>query len=82
MKISNIVNTLLSQALGPEKVEVSGTYNICIPCQGDVQRYQTTSLVQAEAMLNEWLLAGWPAWIEDNEGHLIHSIGTKPYSLN
>ena len=82
MKISNIVNTLLSQALGREKVEVSGTYNICIPCQGDVQRYQTTSLVQAEAMLNEWLLAGWPAWIEDDNSNIIHSVAQRSMTLN
>jgi hypothetical protein len=82
MKISNIVNTLLAHALGPEKSEVSGSWSVCIPSDGNVQRYATTSLVQAEATLNEWLLAGWPAWIEDNDGNLIHSIGTKPYSVN
>ena len=82
MKISNIVDTLLAQALGPEKVEVPGTYNICIPSEGNVQRYQTTSLVQAEAMLNEWLLAGWPAWIEDENSNIIHSIATTSNALN
>ena len=82
MKISNIVNTLLSQALGPEKSEVSGSWDVCIPCEGDVQRYATTSLVQAEATLNDWLLAGWPAWIDDANGNLIHSVGTKPTSYN
>ena len=83
MKIASVINTLLSQALGPETSEVSGSWSICIPDgQGNVQRYATTSLVQAEATLNEWLLAGWPAWIDDNNGNLIHSIGTKPMSLN
>ena len=82
MKINSIINTLLAQSLGPEKSEVSGSWSVCIPADGNVQRYATTSLVQAETMLNEWLLAGWPAWIEDTDGHLIHSIGTKPYSLN
>ena len=82
MKINNIINTLLSQALGPEKAEVSGSYNICIPSEGNVQRYQTTSLVQAEAMLNDWLLAGWPAWIEDKNNNVIHSIANTSPSLN
>ena len=82
MKINSIINTLLAQSLGPEKSEVSGSWSVCIPADGNVQRYATTSLVQAESMLNEWLLAGWPAWIEDNNGNLIHSIGTKPYSIN
>jgi len=82
MKISNIANTLLAQALPPRHTEVSGSWSICIPADGNVQRYATTSLVQAEATLNEWLLAGWPAWIEDNSGNLVHSIGTKPLSLN
>ena len=82
MKISSVVNTLLAQVLGPEKSEVSGSWSVCIPADGNVQRYATTSLVQAEATLNEWLLAGWPAWIEDNTGNLVHSIGTKPISLN
>ena len=82
MKITDIVNTLLSQTLGPERSEVSGTYDICIPSEGNVQRYQTTSLVQAETMLNEWLRAGWPAWIEDNNSNVIHSIATTSNALN
>ena len=82
MKINNVINTLLTQALGPEKAEVSGSYNICIPSEGNVQRYQTTSLVQAEAMLREWLGAGWPAWIEDTSGHVIHSIAQQSRTLN
>ncbi len=82
MKISNVINTLLAQALGPEKSEVSGNWSVCIPSEGNVQRYATTSLVQAEATLNDWLLAGWPAWIEDNSGNLVHSVGTLSSSLN
>ena len=82
MKINSVINTLLAQALGPEKSEVSGSWSVCIPSEGNVQRYATTSLVQAEATLNDWLLAGWPAWIEDNTGSLVHSIGTKPMALN
>ena len=82
MKISNVVDTLLAQVLGPEISEVSGSWSVCIPADGNVQRYATTSLVQAEATLNEWLLAGWPAWIEDNNGNLIHSIGIRSNSLN
>jgi len=82
MKISSVINTLLTQALGSEKSEVSGSWSVCIPADGNVQRYATTSLVQAEATLNDWLLAGWPAWIEDNTGNLIHSIGTVSNSLN
>ena len=82
MKMSNIANTLLAQVLGPEKSEVSGSWSVCIPADGNVQRYATTSLVQAEATLNEWLLAGWPEWIEDNDGNLIHSIGTLSTTLN
>ena len=82
MKISSVINTLLAQALGPEKSEVSGSWSVCIPSDGNVQRYATTSLVQAEATLNDWLLAGWPAWIEDNDGNLIHSVGTLSTTLN
>ena len=82
MKISSVINTLLSTALGPERSEVSGTYNICVPCEGNVQRYQTTSLVQAEATLNDWLSAGWPAWIEDEKSNVIHSIANVSVTLN
>ena len=82
MKISNVVNTLLAQTLGPAKSEVSGSWSVCIPADGNVQRYATTSLVQAEATLNDWLLAGWPAWIEDNTGNLVHSVGTLSNTLN
>ena len=82
MKISNIVNTLLAQARAPRHAEVSGSWSVCIPADGAVQRYATTSLVQAEATLNEWLLAGWPAWIEDDAGNLVHSVGAMSNSLN
>ena len=82
MKISNVINTLLASALGPETSEVSGSYNICIPSDGNVQRYATTSLVQAEALLSEWLLAGWPAWIEDKNSNVIHSIANTSTTLN
>tara|TARA_Y100001938_G_scaffold146362_1_gene225077 strand:- start:684 stop:932 length:249 start_codon:yes stop_codon:yes gene_type:complete len=82
MKISNIVNTLLTQALGPESAEVTGSYNLCIPCEGSIQKYETTSLVQAEIMLRDWLSKGWPAWIEDNDGAVIHSIAQQSNALN
>ena len=82
MKINSIINTLLAQSLGPEKSEVSGSWSVCIPADGNVQRYATTSLVQAEATLNDWLLAGWPAWIEDNTGNIIHSIQQTSTTLN
>ncbi len=82
MKLSDIANTLRRLALPSRNSEVSGSWSVCIPADGNVQRYATTSLVQAEATLNEWLLAGWPAWIEDNEGHLIHSIQQSSIELN
>ena len=82
MKMSNVVNTLLAQALGPHNSEVSGSWDVCIPSEGNVQRYATTSLVQAEATLNDWLLAGWPAWIEDTDGNVIHSIQQVSTVLN
>jgi hypothetical protein len=82
MKNNNIINTLLAQVLGPEKAEVSGSYSICIPSEGNVQRYETTSLIQAETVLRDWLTAGWPAWIEDNTGAVIHSIAQQSRTVN
>ena len=78
MKISNLLNSLLP----PKSSEVSATYTLCIPCQGEVQRYQAATLYQAETMLNEWLLAGWPAWIEDTGGAVIHSVAQRSHVLN
>ena len=78
MKILNVLSALTV----PNTTEVSGTYTLCIPCQGNVQRYQAATLYQAETMLNEWLLAGWPAWIEDNNSNVIHSIATTTKTLN
>ena len=78
MNISNLLNTLLP----PKSSEVSGTYTLCIPCEGEVQRYQAATLYQAEHMLNEWLLAGWPAWLEDKNSNVIHSIATTTITLN
>ena len=81
-KINNLVNTLLTHALGPEVKEVKATYTLGIPCQGDVQRYEAGSLVQAELMLKDWLGAGWPAWIEDTSGSLIHSVAQQTKTIN
>ena len=78
MKISSILNALVP----PKSTEVSATYTLCIPCQGEVQRYQAATLYQAETMLNEWLLAGWPAWLEDKNNNVIHSIATTTITLN
>ena len=78
MNISNLLNALVP----PKTTEVSGTYTLCIPCQGEVQRYQAATLYQAETMLNEWLHAGWPAWLEDKYSKVIHSIATTTITLN
>jgi hypothetical protein len=78
MKILSVLSALTA----PKTIEVSGTYTLCIPCEGEVQRYQAATLYQAETMLNEWLLAGWPAWIEDNKSNVIHSIATTSDAIN
>jgi len=83
MKIDSIINTLLAQALGPEKSEVTQTWTVCIPDgYGNVSHHDTSSLVQASTTLNEYLLAGWACWIQDNDGNLVHSIATRPVSIN
>ena len=78
MKIINVLSALTV----PKTTEVSGTYTLCIPCEGEVQRYQAATLYQAEAMMKDWLLAGWPVWIEDNKSNIIHSIATSSDSSN
>ena len=80
--INKIVNALMTQALGPEVKVLKATYTLCIPCEGDVQRYEAGSLVQAELMLKDWLGAGWPAWIEDTSGSVIHSVAQQTRTLN
>lgn len=82
MKIAGF-NATLNEPLPPCNLEVPPSWSVCIPDgQGNVQQYATTSIIHAEATLNDWLRAGWPAWIQDNNGHLIHSVGTKPFSIN
>ena len=81
-KINNLVNTLLTQALGPEVKVLKATYTLCIPCEDAVQRYEAGSLVQAEIMLKDWLRAGWPAWIEDDSGAVIHSVAQQNNTIN
>jgi len=84
MKIAGFTTTTLDVPLpGSPAPEVPPSWSVCIPDgHGNVQQYATTSIIHAEATLNDWLRAGWPAWIQDNCGQLIHSIGTKPMSLN
>ena len=80
--INKIVNALMVQALGPEAKVLKATYTLCIPCEDAVQRYEAGSLVQAEIMLKDWLRAGWPAWIEDDGGAVIHSVAQQNSTIN
>ena len=84
MKIQGFATPTLNEALPNSSApEVPTSWSVCIPDGlGNVQRYDTTSIIHAESTMNDWLLAGWPAWIQDNNGNLIHSAGTKPRSTN
>tara|TARA_Y100001938_G_C8006214_1_gene387435 strand:- start:124 stop:375 length:252 start_codon:yes stop_codon:yes gene_type:complete len=60
----------------------SQTWFVCISDgQGGQQTYEAGSVFQAETMVREWLAAGWPAWVQDEEGRHL-TIATKPREMN
>ncbi len=58
------------------------TWFVCISDgQGGHQAYEAATVFQAEAMVKEWLAAGWPAWVQDDEGRHL-TIAMKPREMN
>jgi hypothetical protein len=49
--------------------------------QGGFQSYQAHDVFHAETMTREWLAAGWPAWIQDEDGRHL-TLATKPREMN
>jgi len=49
--------------------------------QGGFQSYEAGDVFQAETMAREWLAAGWPAWVQDEEGRHL-TIAVKPRGKN
>ena len=50
--------------------EATQKWYVCISDrQGGFKRHETTTLRQAELTMRDWQLAGWAAWIQDENGN-------------
>jgi anti-sigma factor ChrR (cupin superfamily) len=49
--------------------EASQKWYVCVSDgQGGVKSHEMKSLRQAELTVRDWQLAGWPAWLQDEDG--------------
>ena len=71
----DVINALAGALLGSGSIqptEATQKWYVCVSDgQGGHQKYETTLLYQAEAMVKDWLAAGWPAWIQDADGQTL-----------
>lgn len=81
----DVLDALADALLGTGSVrpiEPTQKWFVCISDgQGGHQKYETSSLYQAEYILKDWLSAGWPAWIQDAEGQRL-VMAKKPRGKN
>ena len=68
----DILDALAGALMGSGSIqapEAPQKWYVCVSDgQGGHQKYETTLLYQAEALVKDWLAAGWPAWIQDANG--------------
>jgi len=55
---------------------------VCVPDgKGGTKKHEASSLYQAEITVNDWLTAGWPAWIQDDEDNPL-VVAASPKEVN
>ena len=72
MNITAILNNLLPR----------DKYTLCIPHEGGVQRYECGTLDNARLMMNDWLRAGWPAYIENTKQERVTVQSRRASGVN
>jgi hypothetical protein len=81
----DILNAIAGALMGSGSIqptEAAQKWYVCVSDgQGGHQKYETTLLYQAEAIVKDWLAAGWPAWIQDAEGQPL-VLARKPREKN
>ena len=55
---------------------------LCIPHEGGVQRYECGTLDNARLMMNDWLKAGWPAYIENTKQERVTVQSRRASGVN
>ena len=80
-----ILDTLAQALTGSHRhvtPEATQRWFMCVSDgQGGFQSYEAGDVFQAETMAREWLAAGWPAWVQDEEGRHL-TIAAKPRGKN
>ena len=79
----DILNALAAALTSPAPhEEVRTTWYMCVPDgAGNVTRYDTPNLSQVEELAHQWMTAGWPVWVEDDQGRYLH-FAPAPHGLN
>ena len=81
----DILNTLANALLRSGSVQPEVPPKKWFMCvsdrQGGVQTFEAHDVFHAEAMAHEWLAAGWPAWVQDNDGKVL-TTARQPTEYN
>ena len=81
----DILNTLtaaLTASANPQPEVPAQKWYMCVSDrQGGVQTFEAHDVFHAESMTHEWLAAGWPAWVQSEDGNLL-TIAKQPNGYN
>ena len=80
----DIINALTDALLGTGNTTTTdqSRWYVCVyDAKGQVKKTEASSVFQAEMAVNDYLHAGWAAWLQDHEGNCV-VVATRPKELN
>ena len=85
MNNKDILNALADALLGSGSAKdttPAQKWYVCVPDEtGGIKKHETTNLYQAKITVEDWLIAGYPAWLQDETGKNL-TIAKKPKERN
>ena len=81
----DFINALADALLGTGSAQATNSphkWYICVcDAKGGIKKTEASSMFQAEVTVNDWLAAGWAAWMQDHEGNRV-VVAARPKELN
>jgi|TARA_R110002110_G_scaffold131427_1_gene312266 hypothetical protein len=81
----DFINALADALLGTGSLattQAGPKWYVCVRDEkGGIKKTEASSMFQAEVTVNDWLTAGWAAWMQDDEGNQV-VVAKRPKELN
>ena len=81
----DFMNALADALLGSGSARTTDApqkWYVCVyDPKGGIKKTEATSIYQAELTVNDWLHAGWAAWMQDQEGNRV-IVAARPKEMN